>query len=111
MDRQKNAQKQRLNSNSGKTEAIHQWVEQELELMGSLVAAQHTLEGLMEDRGTLNVQLEALKKENPKDPNIASIHEDIQLRNAQIADLQQKILAGDQGLYLLFNSFSCKYSI
>lgn len=98
MDKHKNAQKQRGAQNSGKAETIQNWIEQELELMGSLVAAKRTLEGLMEDRGILTSDLEEIKKNNPDNSQaITQLQDEIQLRNAQIADMQQKILDSEQG--------------
>lgn len=77
---------------------MQHWINEELELKGSLALAEHTLKGLMDDRGTLTSQLKNLKAKDPNDPNIKILQEDIQLRNAQISDLQQKILAGNQGV-------------
>lgn len=97
LERQKNAQKNRNVHTTGKEDVLQHWINEELELKGSLALAEHTLKGLMDDRGTLTSQLEIIKAEDPKNPNINILQEDIQLRNAQISDLQQKILVGNQG--------------
>lgn len=64
-----------------------------------MVEAEATLLGLLEDRGTLQEQLNTLKAD-PEDnaTQIASIEEDIELRSAQIQDFNQKILDSKDGI-------------
>lgn len=57
----------------------------------------------MQDRALLTTTLTKIKANKDKydaatyEKQIAELEEDLQLRSAQIADLQQKILASDQG--------------
>ncbi|GLV42213.1 Kinesin-like protein at 3A [Carabus blaptoides fortunei] len=98
---QKQAQDRR-GQHYGKTERIEQWVAQELEVMVSTIDAERTLDQLLEDRALLTKQLSNLR--NNADiadtaegaENIRQLTEDIELRSAQIADLQQKIIDSDQ---------------
>jgi SMC interacting uncharacterized protein involved in chromosome segregation len=83
--------------NSDKVDAVQQWIEEELELKGSIDAAKRSLKELMNDRAVLSNQLKSLKSIRPDDPNIATLQEDIELRSAQIEDLQQKIIVNDAG--------------
>ncbi|XP_049540963.1 chromosome-associated kinesin KIF4A-like [Anopheles darlingi] len=75
------------------TEAIR-WIEQELELLYSMVEASDTLEVLMEQRTQHAAKLAGLKASKSKDPaTIEEIHQcekEMALRNAQISDLQQR---------------------
>ncbi|RZC35221.1 chromosome-associated kinesin KIF4A, partial [Asbolus verrucosus] len=84
--------------NSGKSEKIGHWIKQEFEVQMHLVEAEATLTGLLEDRATLQEQLDKLK-ENPEaasQAQIQAIEEDIELRSVQIQDLNQKILDSDE---------------
>lgn len=97
---QKQSQDRRINS--GKTERVENWIEQEFEVMISTQEAQRTLEQLIEDRAVLNTQLSEIKS-NSEYANtlegklhIQQFTEDIDLRSAQISDLQQKIIDSDQ---------------
>jgi len=64
------------------------------------IEADCSLERLMQDRASLVHQLEQLKKNgDSNEEELATVTEFIELRNAQIADLQQKILESDQGIY------------
>lgn len=70
----------------------------ELEVLMATIEADYSLKKLMQDRASLVHQLEQLKKNsNPDGEELGTITEFIELRNAQIADLQQKILESDQG--------------
>jgi hypothetical protein len=64
------------------------------------VEAEATLAGLLEDRATLQEEVDKLKKNSQnsdRQSEIESIEEDIELRSVQIQDLQQKILDSDEG--------------
>ncbi|XP_069689320.1 chromosome-associated kinesin KIF4A isoform X2 [Periplaneta americana] len=103
---QKSVQDRRLQQH-GTAAKVQLWIDQELEVLISTVAAERTLEQLLEDRATLHEQLELLKARLEQDDgsptdrltmdqDIKQLNEDLELRNAQIADLQQKILDSDQ---------------
>jgi len=79
-------------------EEVKTWMAQELEVLMATIEANYSLEKLMQDRASLVHQLEQLKKtSDPDEEELVTITEFIELRNAQIADLQQKILESDQG--------------
>ncbi|KAH8286762.1 hypothetical protein KR018_005139 [Drosophila ironensis] len=73
------------------------WVDRELEIILSLVDAERSLEQLMEDRAVITTQFQLLEKQtsiNPADRDeqarmLASLSEELEMRNAQIADLEQ----------------------
>nr|CAD7424770.1 unnamed protein product [Timema monikensis] len=86
---------------------VQTWVSHELEVLVSTVAAERSLEELVEDRAIINSQLNQLKQQvqsgNLSKDELAGIKEemkqlgeDLDLRSAQIADLQQKIDDSDQ---------------
>lgn len=78
-------------------------IKHELDVHLNVVEAEVTLAGLLEDRATLQRQLDALN-ENPHSldqSHIRNIEEDIELRSVQIQDLQQKILDLDEGILIL----------
>ncbi|XP_074644336.1 chromosome-associated kinesin KIF4A-like [Tubulanus polymorphus] len=102
---------------------IRKWLNEEIEVLVSVEEAQHHLNELREDRKELTNQLQALNERqdtiNTEPPpskrktidgrnehgqsndnnigkQITDIKQDIDLRNAQIQDLQQKILDADQ---------------
>lgn len=86
---------------------MQEFVAHELEVLVSTVDAERTLQQLLEDRATLNSQLNELTniiqdermnqqyKEAVERESI-QVKQELELRNAQIADLQQKILDSDQ---------------
>lgn len=96
----KAAQRREKRAN-GKESGIQNWVQQELAVLVSTVDAECSLEKLMQDRAQLTHELEKLKASASDDPEsetqIAELTEYIAVRNAQIADLQQKIMESDQG--------------
>lgn len=112
---QKQSQDRRINS--GKTERIENWIEQEFEVLISTQEAQRTLEQLIEDRAVLNTQLSEIKSnseyvDTPEGKlHIQQFTEDIDLRSAQISDLQQKIIDSDQGIHFIFLFFHISYII
>lgn len=89
---------QRQEKKVNSKEEIRTWIAQELEISMATVEANYSLEKLMQDRASLVRQLEQFKENSdPDEEEVATITEFIELRNAQIADLQQKILESDQG--------------
>lgn len=89
---------QRQERKANSKDEIKTWIAQEFEVLTATIEADYSLEKLMQDRASLVHQLEELKKnDNSNEEELATITEFIQLRNAQIADLQQKILESDQG--------------
>lgn len=101
LEMQKKAmQRQERKANS--KEEIKTWMAQELEVLMATIEADYSLKKLMQDRASLVCQFEQLKKNcDPDEEELVTINEFIELRNAQIADLQQKILESDQGKKIL----------
>lgn len=110
LERQKVAQTQRqklqsakdANAASVKIDQVIACVERELEVIISLIDAERTLEQLMDDRGIISSRLGELQKiQPPPEPHsqaaleIATMQEELDMRNAQISDLQQKVCAND----------------
>ncbi|XP_018340203.1 PREDICTED: chromosome-associated kinesin KIF4A-like [Trachymyrmex septentrionalis] len=88
---------QRQEKKVNSEEEIKTWIAQEMEVLMAIVEADYSLEKLMQDRASLVYQLEQLKKNNdPDEKELATVTEFIELRNIQIADLQQKLLESDQ---------------
>jgi len=97
LEMQKKALQRQEKKANGKDQ-IKTWVAQELEVLTAIIEAKYSLEKLMQDRTCLIYQLEELKKnDDTNKEEFATMNEFLQLRNAQIADLQQKILESDQG--------------
>ncbi|XP_062539116.1 chromosome-associated kinesin KIF4-like [Armigeres subalbatus] len=100
LERQKNVQAMRAARAVGKPVRgadLSSWVDHELELIRSVTDASITLKLLMDDRALLNTKLMEMKKntEEHSENEIKQQEHDLELRNAQIADLQQKILSTD----------------
>ncbi|XP_055371122.1 chromosome-associated kinesin KIF4-like [Condylostylus longicornis] len=99
LDKQKQVQLKRhatTNGQSGKMDQILTLIDHELELILSVVDAQISLDQLMEDRAAVNQRLKEIKIENPDNKKeIRGIEDDLALRNAQIEDMQQKIISSD----------------
>ncbi|XP_034124397.1 chromosome-associated kinesin KIF4 isoform X1 [Drosophila guanche] len=93
LDRQASAQRQRhaKDQTAAKTDS---WVDRELEIILSLIDAEHSLEQLMEDRATINNHYNMVKSSGDQ-KELANIEEELEMRNAQIADLQQKVCLSD----------------
>lgn len=95
------AQAQRSKTITGgvRTQYIHNWLENEIEVFYSVVGAKHSLEQLIDDRGEMNMRLLQMKnsKSSGTDDHevMAILQEDIEMRTAQIADLQDKIKSSD----------------
>lgn len=89
---------QRQERKANNKDEIKTWIAQELEVLTATIEAGYSLERLMQDRASLVHQLEQLRKNDDSNKEeLATVTEFIELRNAQIADLQQKILESDQG--------------
>ncbi|XP_033169611.1 chromosome-associated kinesin KIF4 [Drosophila mauritiana] len=79
------------------------WVDRELEIILSLIDAEHSLEQLMEDRAVINNHYHLVQQDKVDDPAeaaeqariLASLEEELEMRNAQISDLQQKVCPTD----------------
>lgn len=75
-------------------------LEREYDVMTSLVDAEISIEQLLEDRSIINARIEKLSQsQSDLNPNVEqelmNLREELELRNAQIDDLQQKIYASD----------------
>ncbi|XP_062139197.1 chromosome-associated kinesin KIF4 isoform X2 [Drosophila sulfurigaster albostrigata] len=99
LERQRAAQAQRQRHakdqpGAAKLDAL---VDRELEVILSLIDAEHSLEQLMEDRAVINAHCNEIKQSAHTQPQgeqaqlVASLEEELEMRNAQIADLQQKV--------------------
>lgn len=92
---EKGKNNKRPNKFNGKVEHIKGWMDQELEVVLSVIDAKQSLDQLIEDRSVMNLQLNQLKKQFELTDNdhaeIATLQEDIEMRNAQISDLRDKI--------------------
>ncbi|XP_017153045.1 chromosome-associated kinesin KIF4 [Drosophila miranda] len=94
LDRQASAQRQRHAKDPTGGAKTDSWVERELEVILSVIDAEHSLEQLMEDRAIINSHYNQVKSGgDPK--QLAMIEEELEMRNAQIADLQQKVCLSD----------------
>uniref|UniRef100_A0A6P7G0F7 Chromosome-associated kinesin KIF4A n=1 Tax=Diabrotica virgifera virgifera TaxID=50390 RepID=A0A6P7G0F7_DIAVI len=83
--------------NAGKAERIEPWLKQEFDLYVNLLEAEATLKVLLEDRATLQQQLDNMKNNSDADStDCKSIEDDLELRSVQIQDLQQKLLDSDE---------------
>lgn len=98
---QKQAQERRA-LNSGKSERVEQWVDQEFEVMIRTLEAERTREQLFEDRAFLMEKLNKIQADEEymnteKGRNdVKELNEHIELRHAQINELHQKIMDSDQ---------------
>lgn len=75
-------------------------MERELEVIVSFIDAEHTLEQLMEDRGIISARIAELEKQqlapgSAQAKEVVTLQEDLEMRNAQITDLQQKVYTVD----------------
>ncbi|KAJ6639116.1 Chromosome-associated kinesin KIF4, partial [Pseudolycoriella hygida] len=93
LDKSKN--NKRINKMNGKVDHIKGWMDEELEMILSVIDAKQSLDQLIEDRSVMNLQLNSLKKQfelTDKDrAEMLTLEEDIEMRNAQISDLRDKI--------------------
>lgn len=108
LDRRQHKQKVAPSSSDSKlkrtSEDFKSWIDNELELIVSIVDAQVTLKQLMDERAKIKERLIQLKsttityeegEENQHEKIVADIEMDLNVRNAQISDLQQKIVESD----------------
>ncbi|XP_058817650.1 chromosome-associated kinesin KIF4-like [Topomyia yanbarensis] len=100
LERQKYAQALRAAKPLGKFVRgveIPSWIDHELELIRSVKHATVLLKTLMDDRALLNAKLRDMKNhpEEHAEQEIKKQEQDLDLRNAQIADIQQKLLSTD----------------
>lgn len=106
LDKNRNAQAQRKKTagnsagSNNKTDQITGIIDNEIEIIYSVVDAKHALRQLIDNRSLMSMKLLSLKKHN-KQPSadekaiIAALQEDIEMRNAQISDFQEKIKSCD----------------
>ncbi|XP_046867068.1 chromosome-associated kinesin KIF4A isoform X2 [Drosophila willistoni] len=91
------AQRQRQQQNGNtttKTKDNIAAIDQELEIILSVLDAEIILETLMEDRAILAQEYQELKQNAGDEENqalLSAMEEDLEMRNAQIADFQQKV--------------------
>lgn len=100
LERQKTVQAQRTNkpnTNANKLEQLTARVDEEIDIIASLIDAENSLEQLMEDRSIISCRIKVLTDAN--DPinkeELVELEDILQLRNAQITDLQQKVVSTD----------------
>lgn len=92
LDKQKSAHAQK----NAKHTNFQQMLTQELHVIHSIVDAKMSVKSLMDDRATLNGRLLQLKKRPAEnEAEIQNIQQQIELRNAQIADLQTQVISMD----------------
>lgn len=121
MDVQKLAQSQRQklqtnkNSNASqvKIDQIAACVDKELEVIISLVDAEGTLEQLKDDRSIIKNRIEELKRLQSEgntsvELELANLLEELEMRNTQIADIQQKICDNDMDILIRSISENCQ---
>lgn len=95
------AQRNRFAKDQNGTAKLDALVDREVEVILSLIDAEHSLEQLMEDRAVINAHCNEIKEQQQAQPSeeqaklLASLEEDLEMRNAQIADLQQKMCSND----------------
>lgn len=81
---------------SGNLNKSASWLNEEIELITSIVDMKQSSEQLMEVRAELNARLNALEKEKPLNKEqIKLVKEEIEMRQAQINDLASKINEND----------------
>lgn len=113
LDRQKLAQSQRQkilslkdgHATASRMDQLIAFLEREYEVMTSLVDAEISLTQLLEDRGIISVRIDELRRSmktcKPSvEQELASLQEELEMRNAQISDMQQKIYATDLETYI-----------
>uniref|UniRef100_A0A1B0DNZ8 Uncharacterized protein n=1 Tax=Phlebotomus papatasi TaxID=29031 RepID=A0A1B0DNZ8_PHLPP len=94
LDRQKAVQSMRKgNMSKLGGEQLTTWLDHEIEVMMSTIDAKVSLDHLMEDRGMVTMRLnETRALPMPNLDEVAELEEDLEMRNAQITDLQQKTM-------------------
>lgn len=72
------------------------WINDDIEVITSIVDMKQSFDQLVEVRTELNARLRALKRQKPHNQEqIESVQEEIEMRNAQIKDLASKINEND----------------
>lgn len=84
-------QKTKTTKNDKLGSNVSVWLNEEMEVISSIVDLKQSFEQLVEVRADLNERLRKVKRENPKDEQIKSLKEEIEMRSAQIADMNTKI--------------------
>ncbi|XP_027230346.2 chromosome-associated kinesin KIF4-like isoform X2 [Penaeus vannamei] len=93
--------------NSGVGNRVKNWLESEIEVVIVKKQAKQSLENLMDDRKTISDQINKAKRQLRNgqlsqdltaelETKIKNLENDLQLRTAQINDLQSKIMDGDE---------------
>lgn len=96
LQKQKNSRAAKPNGGSANLNKSASWVNEEIEVITSIVDMKQSFEQLVEVRTELNGRLLALKKEKPPNKEqIKTVQEEIEMRNAQINDLASKINESD----------------
>ncbi|XP_017871884.1 PREDICTED: chromosome-associated kinesin KIF4 [Drosophila arizonae] len=101
LERQRAAQAQRQRHTKDQPGAadLAAFVDRTLEVILSLIDAEYSLEQLMEDRAIINAHCTELREQANPDADqvklLASLEEELEMRNAQIEDLQQKVCSND----------------
>lgn len=86
--KQKNSKSSKVNMGGN----VSTWLNEEMEVISSLVDLKQSFEQLVEVRATLNERLRKMKREHSKDSEqMKSLKEEIEMRSAQIADINSKI--------------------
>jgi len=106
MEKKANARAQRGENDKtlvGSGERVRGWVSSELEVVVSAKEATKTKEQLIRDRKELNLELQKMKQSTRRtmttderqdtDKKLAELQQNLDVRNAQIAELQQQILS------------------
>lgn len=113
LERQRVSQSQRQkmlhskdgNTSTSKIDQLIPFLEREYEIMTSLVDAEIHLEHLHEVRRIINVRIEELNRTQETwdvsdKREVEHLQEELEMRNAQIADMQQKVYATDLDNYI-----------
>lgn len=89
---QKNKENKQANKNAPAQKAT--WLNEEIELITSIVDIKQSYEQLNDARATLTTRLNKAKRQKNKEM-VKQIEEEIQMHNAQLNDLREKISAND----------------
>lgn len=88
--------KENKQGNKGAPVRRTDWLNEEIELISSIVDIKQSYEQLNEARAELTTRLNKAKRQKPQDKElIKQIEEEIEMHNAQITDLRGKISAND----------------
>lgn len=96
LQKQKNSRAAKPPGGAANLNKSASWINEEIEIITSIVDMKQSFEQLVEVRTELNGRLLALKKEKlPNKEQIKTVKEEIEMRNAQISDLASKINEND----------------